>query len=208
TGTLCDVPEAAKDKIAKLAPSVGISVYDRQLPGPLQRMWELAESLGGDMKAAKATDAKKRFEAASERLRKAVKANPGIKVMAGSASQEIFYVSGTNLSIDLEYFKALGVDFVEPPEKAKADGGGWLESLRWENVDKHPADLIMMDRPASDIQPADTRDGTWNQPPAGRAGQGIARSSERILPYYQGVPAVDRHGEAIEKAKQVSCPGV
>src|SRR5690606_24044423 len=45
TGTLWYVPEASKGKIAKLAPSVGISVYDRQLTGPLQRMWELAESL-------------------------------------------------------------------------------------------------------------------------------------------------------------------
>ncbi|NEC28623.1 ABC transporter substrate-binding protein [Streptomyces sp. SID8111] len=204
TGTLWYVPEASKDKIAKLAPSVGISVYDRQLTGPLQRMWELAESLGGDMKAAKATDAKKRFEAASERLRKAVKANPGIKVMAGSASQEIFYVSGTNLSIDLEYFKALGVDFVEPPEKAKAEGGGWFESLSWENVDKYPADIIMMDDRTSAIQPADISEATWKKLPAVKAGQVIPRSSEPILSYDKCVPVVERLAEAIEKAKKVS----
>ncbi len=165
-GTLWYVPEASKDKIAKLAPSVGISVFDRQLTGPLQRMWELAESLGADMTAAKVTEAKKRFEAASERLRKAAKAKPEIKVLVGSASPELFYVSGSNLSIDLEYFKALGVNFVEPTEEAKKATGGWFESLSWENVDKHKADVIMMDDRSSAIQPADITEATWKQLPA------------------------------------------
>ncbi|MER6713665.1 MULTISPECIES: ABC transporter substrate-binding protein [unclassified Streptomyces] len=203
-GTLWYVPEASKDKIAKLAPSVGISVYDRQLTAPLQRMWELAESLGGDMKAAKVTDAKKRFEEASERLRKAAKAHPDIKVMAGSASQELFYVSGTNLSVDLEYFKALGVNFVEPPEKAKAQGGGWFESLSWENVDKYPADIIMMDDRSSTIQPADITEATWKKLPAVKAGQVIARSPEPILSYDKCVPLVENLAKAIENAKKVS----
>ncbi|OUC94470.1 ABC transporter substrate-binding protein [Streptomyces swartbergensis] len=203
-GTLWYVPEASKDKIAKLAPSVGISVYDRQLTAPLQRMWELAESLGGDMKSAKATDAKKRFEAASERLRKAAKAHPDTKVMAGSASQELFYVSGTNLSVDLEYFKALGVNFVEPPEKAKAEGGGWFESLSWENVDKYAADIIMMDDRSSAIQPANITEATWKKLPAVKAGQVISRSAEPILSYDKCVPLVENLAKAIETAKKVS----
>ncbi|MGX1565993.1 ABC transporter substrate-binding protein [Streptomyces sp. NPDC055506] len=201
-GTLWYVPEASKDKIAKLAPSVGISVYDRQLTKPLQRMWELAESLGGDVKSAKATDAKKRFEEASERLRKAAKAHPDIKVMAGSASQELFYVSGTNLSADLEYFKSLGVNFVEPPEKAK-DEGGWFESLSWENVDKYAADVIMMDDRSSAIQPADISEATWKKLPAVKAGQVISRSPEPILSYDKCVPLVENLAKAIENAKKV-----
>ncbi|MGX5210010.1 ABC transporter substrate-binding protein [Streptomyces violaceus] len=203
-GTLWYVPEASKDKIAKLAPSVGISVYDRQLTQPLQRMWELAESLGGDMKSAKATDAKMRFEKASERLRKAAKAHPDIKVMAASASQELFYVSGTNLSVDLEYFKALGVNFVEPPAKAKAQGGGWFESLSWENVDKYAADVIMMDDRSSAIQPADITEATWKKLPAVKAGQVLSRSAEPILSYDKCVPLVENLAKAIETAKKVS----
>ncbi|MCZ9336324.1 ABC transporter substrate-binding protein, partial [Streptomyces sp. TRM76130] len=73
-GTLWSVPEESKDKIAELAPSVAISVFDRQLTEPLQRMWELAESLGADMKADRTVQAKKDFEAAAERLREAAKA--------------------------------------------------------------------------------------------------------------------------------------
>ncbi|MGW2718943.1 ABC transporter substrate-binding protein [Streptomyces sp. NPDC001492] len=203
-GTLWYVPEASKDKIAKLAPSIGISVYDRQLTEPLQRMWALAESLGADMKAARATEAKKKFEAAAARLRKAAKARPDIKVMAGSASDALFYVSGTNLSIDLEYFKALGVNFVEPPEQAKAKGGGWFESLSWENVDKYRADIIMMDDRSSTIQPADITKATWKKLPAVKAGQVISRSPEPILSYDKCTPLLTNLAEALENAKKVS----
>ncbi|MEV5879728.1 ABC transporter substrate-binding protein [Streptomyces sp. NPDC052101] len=203
-GTLWYVPEESKKKIAQLAPSVGISVYDRQLTGPLQRMWDLAQSLGGDMKAAKVTDAKKRFEAAAARLRAAAKAKPGIKVMAGSASDQLFYVSGTHLSADLEYFKALGVNFVEPPESAKKQGGGWYESLSWENVDKYQADIIMMDDRSSALQPADITKPTWKKLPAVKAGQVIARSPEPILSYDKCVPLLTSLAEALEKARKVS----
>ncbi|MFE7166226.1 ABC transporter substrate-binding protein [Streptomyces sp. NPDC057616] len=203
-GTLWYVPEASKDKIAQLAPSVGISVYDRQLTEPLQRMWALAESLGADMKAAAVTDAKKKFEEAAARLRKAAKAKPDIKVMAASAADTLFYVSGTNLSVDLEYFKALGVNFVEPPEKAKAKGGGWYESLSWENVDKYQADIIMMDDRTSAIQPADITKATWKKLPAVKAGQVIGRSPEPILSYDKCTPLLTSLAEALEKAKKVS----
>jgi iron complex transport system substrate-binding protein len=203
-GTLWYVPEASKDKIAQLAPSVGISVYDRQLTAPLERMWELAASLGADMTAAKVTDAKKRFEAAATRLRAAAKAKPDIKVLAGSAADQLFYVSGTNLSIDLEYFKALGVNFVEPPESAKKAGGGWFESLSWENVDKYPADIIMLDDRSQALQPAAITKPTWKQLPAVKAGQVIARSPEPILSYDKCVPLLETLAEALEKAKKVA----
>lgn len=80
-GTLWYVPETSKDKIAKLAPSVGISAYDRQMTEPLQRMLELAKSLGADVRSEKTTAAKKRFEDAAARLRAATKAKPDIKVL-------------------------------------------------------------------------------------------------------------------------------
>jgi iron complex transport system substrate-binding protein len=204
-GTLWYVPEESKKKIEAVgAPSVGISVYDRQLTEPLQRVLELAKSLGADVTSSKITDAKKRFEDASARLRAAAKAHPDIKVMAGSASQDLFYVSGTNLSVDLEYFKALGVNFVEPPAKAKAKDGGWFESLSWENVDKYPADIIMMDDRSSAIQPADITEGTWKKLPAVKAGQVIGRSPEPILSYDKCVPMVENLAKAIEDAKKVS----
>ncbi|WP_329526457.1 ABC transporter substrate-binding protein [Streptomyces sp. NBC_01462] len=203
-GTLWYVPEESKDKILKLAPSVGISVYDRQMPQSLERMYALAESLGADVKSARIVEAKKKFETAAERLRKAAKARPEIKVLAGSASQDIFYVSGSNLSIDLEYFKALGVNIVEPSAKALKASGGWFENLSWENVDKYPADVIIMDDRSSTIQPADITEATWKKLPAVKAGQVIARSPEPIISYDKCTPLLDNLAEAIEKAKKVA----
>jgi iron complex transport system substrate-binding protein len=203
-GTLWYVPEASKDKIAKLAPSVGISVYDRQLTEPLQRMLELAKSLGADAESEKITAAKKRFEDAAARLRAATKAKPDIKVLAGSASQDIFYVSGSNLSIDLEYFKALGVNFVEPSAAALKASGGWFENLSWENVDKYDADVIIMDNRTSAIQPDAIEEATWKKLPAVKAGQVIGRNPEPILSYDKCAPLLEELAEAIEKAKKVS----
>jgi len=204
-GTLWYVPDESKKKILALgAPSVGISVYDRQLTEPLQRMLELAESLGADTTSSRVTAAKKAFEDAAARLRAATKAKPDIKVLAGSASQDLFYVSGSDLSVDLEYFKALGVNLVEPSKQAKAKSGGWYESLSWENVDKYDADIIMMDNRTSAIQPADITEATWKKLPAVKAGQVIARNPEPILSYDKCTPLLTSLTEAIEKAKKVS----
>ncbi|GGZ74070.1 ABC transporter substrate-binding protein [Streptomyces bluensis] len=204
-GTLWYVPEESKEKILALdVPSVGISVFDRQLTEPLRRMLELAESLGADVKAEKVTTAKKRFEDAAARLRAAAKAKPGIKVLAGSAAQDIFYVSGSNLSIDLEYFKALGVNLVEPPASTLKASGGWFENLSWENADKYDADIIMMDNRSSAIQPDDITEATWKKLPAVKAGQVIARDPEPILSYDKCLPLLENLAEAIENAKKVS----
>ncbi|MFI2640292.1 ABC transporter substrate-binding protein [Streptomyces sp. NPDC018610] len=204
-GTLWYVPEESKKKILAVgAPSVGISVYDRQLTQPLERMLALAKSLGADVSTDEVKQAKKRFEDAAARLRAAAKAKPGIKVMAGSASQDLFYVSGSNLSIDLEYFKALGVNLVEPPEQAKAKGGGWYESLSWENVDKYAADIIMMDNRTSAIQPAGITQGTWKKLPAVKAEQVISRNPEPILSYDKCAPLLEDLAKTIETARKVS----
>ncbi|UUU22327.1 ABC transporter substrate-binding protein [Streptomyces sp. DSM 40750] len=203
-GTLWYVPEASKDKIAKLAPSVGISAYDRQMTEPLQRMLELAKSLGADVESEKITAAKKRFEDAAARLRAATKAKPDIKVLAGSASQDIFYVSGSNLSIDLEYYKALGVNFAEPSAAALKASGGWFENLSWENVDKYAADVIIMDNRTSAIQPDAIEEATWKKLPAVKAGQVIGRNPEPILSYDKCAPLLEELAEAIENAKKVS----
>ncbi|MGW6139769.1 ABC transporter substrate-binding protein [Streptomyces sp. NPDC055144] len=202
-GTLWYVPEESADKILKLAPSVGISVYDRQMTQPLERLLALAGSLGADVKAEKTVKAKKRFEDAAARLRKAAKARPEIRVLVGSASQDIFYVSGSNLSADLEYFKSLGVNIVEPTEKAKKASGGWFENLSWENIDAHPADVIMMDNRTSAIQPADLDKATWKKLPAVKAGQVIPRVTEPIYSYAKCAPILEDLAEAIEKAKKV-----
>ncbi|MFD6417842.1 ABC transporter substrate-binding protein [Streptomyces sp. NPDC060194] len=207
-GTFWYVPEESADSIMKLVPNtaVGISVYDTPLPKPLARMAELAKSLGADLDDAKITAAKKRFEDAAAKLRAAAKSRPEIKVLIGSGSADIFYVSGVNLSADLEYFKELGVNIVEPPKKALAASGGWFENLSWENVDTYDADIIMLDNRTGTLQNADLKKAkpTWAKLPAVKAGQVIPRVTEPIYSYDKCAPILEDLAKAIENAKKVS----
>ncbi|MFI6052973.1 ABC transporter substrate-binding protein [Streptomyces violascens] len=195
------VPDNSKDKILKLAPSVALWAADQSMPAALQRRVDLAGSLGADVHAKKVTDAKAAFEKASARLRAAAKANPGIRVLLGSASPDLFYVSEAKRSCDTRYFQELGVEFVTP----KVDSQGFFESLSWENVAKYPADLILMDNRTGTLQPSDLAGKpTWGQLPAVKANQVAPRLTEPIYSYARVAPIVDALAQAIEKAKKVA----
>ncbi|MEU9195804.1 ABC transporter substrate-binding protein [Streptomyces hundungensis] len=195
------VPDNSKDKILKLAPSVALWAADQSMPAALQRRADLAKSLGADLNAKNVTDAKAAFEKASARLRAAAKANPGIKVLLGSASPDLFYVSEAKRSCDTRYFQELGVRFVTP----KVDSQGFFESLSWENVGKYPADLILMDNRTGTLQPSDLGSKpTWAQLPAVKAHQVVPRLTEPIYSYARVAPIVDALAQAIENAKKVA----
>ncbi|MGC5000898.1 ABC transporter substrate-binding protein [Streptomyces sp. NBC_00353] len=193
------VPDESKDKILKLAPSVALWAAQTTIPKAIQRHEDLAASLGADVKAAEITAAKARFEKAAARLRAAAKSKPNIKVMIGSASQDLFYVSLAKTSADTLYFQELGVKFVEP----KVNAAGFFEELSWENVDKYDADIIMMDNRSSALQPdALTSKPTWVQLPAVKAGQVIPRTTEPIYSYDKCAPILEDLAKAIEDAKK------
>ncbi|MEV8535279.1 ABC transporter substrate-binding protein [Streptomyces sp. NPDC051211] len=198
------VPEESKDKIAKVAPSVGLFAGpDTTMPKAIARNAELAESLGADLKTGKTTDAKARFEKAAERVRQAAKANPGIKVLIGSGSAEQFYVSLPDKSADTRYFKELGVEFVEPKNP---DAAGFFEPLSWENAGKYQADLIIMDNRSGMLQDKELRASkpTWAGLPAVKAGQVAPRVTEPIFSYDACAKVLDGLAAALEKAKKVS----
>ncbi|ATW48632.1 ABC transporter substrate-binding protein [Streptomyces peucetius] len=195
------VPDQSKDKILKLAPSVALWAAQINMPGALQRRADLAESLGADMKAKKVTDAKARFDKAAERLRQAAKAKPNLKVLIGSGSQDLFYVSVPEMSADTLYFRELGVKFVEPKPNAQ----GFFEELSWENAGKYDADIIILDNRTGTLQP-DTLEAkpTWAGLPAVKAGQVVPRVTEPIYSYAKCAPILEDLAKAIENAKKVS----
>nr|WP_199563862.1 MULTISPECIES: ABC transporter substrate-binding protein [unclassified Streptomyces] len=195
------VPDQSKDKILQLAPSVALWAAGTTVPKAIQRHEDLAASLGADVKSAAVTEAKTRFEKAAARLRAAAKSKPEIRVMIGSASQDLFYVSLAKTSADTLYFQELGVGFVEP----KVNAAGFFEELSWENVGKYDADVIMMDNRSSALQPeALTAKPTWNQLPAVKAGQVIPRTTEPIYSYDKCAPILEDLAKAIENAKKVA----
>lgn len=200
--TLWYVPDDSADKILPLAPSVGIRVAKVSLTEPLARNAELAASLGADLNAPKAVDAKKRFEAASETLRQAAKAAGGLKVMAASADAEHFYVSTPDPSADLRYFKELGVEFVLPKN---LDADGYYEVLSWENAGTYQADVIMLDNRSVALQPKDlTNKPTWNELPAVKAGQVIPWASEPRFTYAGVAPLLEELAAAVQKSRKLA----
>ncbi|MFF4602155.1 ABC transporter substrate-binding protein [Streptomyces sp. NPDC001339] len=199
-GQLWFVPDAGKDKITALAKSVAITSSRTPLVKIIERYAELAESLGADLKAKKVTDAKARFEKASERLRQAAKAHP-VKVLACSGSADLFYASNPGISADLMYYKSLGVDLIVPDH---LDKGGYFESLSWENADKYQADVLLLDNRTATLQPKDlAAKPSWAKLPAVKANQITPWSSEPRFSYAGSAPLIESLAEAIEKAKKV-----
>lgn len=195
------VPEESKEKIEALAPTVGINIARTSLLDPLKRTAELAESLGADLSAQKVTDAKARFEKAVETLRTAAKGNGGLKVMTVTGDKDNFYVAVPDSYCDLNYFKDLGVEFVEGE---KSDEWGFWEFLSWENADKYHADLIMIDNRSASMSVEEMNEkATWRQLPAVKADQLTPWSMEERFSYAGWAPVVERLAAAVEKSKKL-----
>ncbi|MEU2792940.1 ABC transporter substrate-binding protein [Streptomyces sp. NPDC007100] len=200
-GALWFVPEESKDKITKLAKSVAITSARVPLVKIIERYAELAQSLGADLKAKKVVDDKARFEKAAAELRKAAKSNP-VKVLACSGSADLFYASNPGINSDIMYFKSLGVDIIVPDNLDKA---GYFEPLSWENADKYPADVLMLDNRTSALQPKDlAAKPAWAKLPAVKAGQVTGWSSEPRFSYAGAAPLIEELTKAIQNAKKVS----
>ncbi|MDT0345551.1 ABC transporter substrate-binding protein [Streptomyces litchfieldiae] len=207
-GALWYVPEESTEDITAFAPSVGILVAptadnpDVRLQGIIERYTELAEALGADLSATAVTEAKSRYEAAAESLRQAARDNPGIKVLACSGAADLFYASDPASSADLAYFKDLGVELITPDN---LDDGGFFESLSWENADKYPADVLLLDSRSVALQPDALADKpTWTRLPAVEAGQITGWNSEPIYSYAGCAPLLEALAEAIRNARKVS----
>ncbi|MEU7577350.1 ABC transporter substrate-binding protein [Streptomyces sp. NPDC041068] len=204
--TLWYVPEESAEKIASLAPSVGILTAKSSLTHVIGRFTELAGSLGADLEAEKVTAAKKRFEAASETLRKAAKAaesRGGLKVMAVSAQDPLLYVGNPTAFTDLRHYQDLGVEFVTPDD---TDNGTFFQELGWENADAYAADLILVDRRTGNLQPTDLKKNkpTWAKLPAVKAGQVISWSNEAQFSHAGYAPLIEQLAAAVDKSKRLT----
>lgn len=200
-GVLWYVPEESAEQILSVVPSAGISITGASLLTPIQRYAELAESLGADLSSPLVTEAKTRFEAASEAVRQAVKSNPGIKVLACSAETDMFYASTPAAYPDLLYLEELGVELVVPENI----DGGYFEHLSWENVDTYPADLLLLDSRSVALQPSDLTDKpTWARLPVVRAEQFVPWNSEPRYSYAGAAPLLEAVAESVRDAKKVA----
>ncbi|GAA2425114.1 siderophore-binding protein DesE [Actinomadura vinacea] len=201
-GQLFYVPAESKDKIFALAPGLGVSTGAVALPKPVERYAALAASLGADLNAPKAVQAKARFEKAAETLRAAATeaAGRGIKVLAASGSPDLFYASNPAKNTDLIYFKELGVPLIVPNKISK---DGYFEELSWENAGKYPADVIILDSRTQALQPKDLAGKpAWRDLPAVKAGQVVPWQAEPRFSYAGCAPILEDLAKTIRSAKK------
>ncbi|WP_147123824.1 ABC transporter substrate-binding protein, partial [Nocardia neocaledoniensis] len=139
--------------------------------------------------------------AASQAVRDAAAANPGVRVLAASAGPELFYASDPRASADLSYFTELGVDVVVPDQ---VDPGGYFQSLSWEMADRYPADLILLDDRDSSLRPNALADRpVWRNLPAVAAGQVAPWSPIFRFSHAATAPLLERLAASIRDAKKV-----
>jgi iron complex transport system substrate-binding protein len=196
------VPDESLQQIEQLADTAAITASPTTLRTAIGRYAELAEALGADVRSTQVTDAKRRFEEASEALRQAARDNPGLTVLACSASADLFYASSPAAMADLSYFAELGVELITP---GNLEEGGFYEYLSWENTDRYPADVLLLDNRTSSLQPADLTDRpTWNRLPAVEAGQVLPWFSEPRFSYAGCAPLLEDLAAALRDAKRLS----
>ncbi|MGW6462016.1 ABC transporter substrate-binding protein [Streptomyces sp. NPDC055078] len=174
----------------------------KSLLEPLKRYAELAEALGADLKAAKVTEAKARFDKAEATLRKAAEGNRGLKVLAMTGDAQQMYVAVPDSYCDLNYFKDLGIEFIEGK---KSDEWGFWEFLSWENADKYHADLIMIDNRSSALPARElAKKPTWGRLPAVKAGQTVPWAMEERYSYAGFAPVLEQLAAAVTEAKRLT----
>ncbi|MCP2338716.1 ABC transporter substrate-binding protein [Actinomadura rupiterrae] len=196
------VPAESKDKIFKLAPSVGIQAGDTTLTTPIEHYAALATALDADLRSPTNLAAKDRFDKAVASLRQAVAANKGVKVLAASASPDLFYASSPAKNADLQFFRQLGVEVIVP---SKIDQTGYFESLSWENAGKYKADVILLDARTQALQPKDLGSKpSWGNLPAVKANQVFGWDPEPRFSYAGCAPIIERLAETIKNARKVA----
>lgn len=197
------VPDDNLSRIRSANPNVvAIQIGHRRLPEIIDQYRSLAAALGADTAARAVTAAEQRFADAAQAVREAVAANPGVRVLAASASPQLFYVSDPRASADLSYFTELGVAVVVPDQ---VDPGGFFQSLSWEEADRYPADVILLDDRGSALQPpALAERAIWRGLPAVRGGQVAPWSPVFRFSHAATAPLLERLATAIRDAKPVA----
>jgi iron complex transport system substrate-binding protein len=128
------------DRIASIAPIVG-PAQGASVMTMIDDFTALARSLGADTDAPDILADKAMFDAALARFKASVASRPGLTVMAVSPSATGLSVAAPAEFAELSDLAAWGLNFVVP----KMDGGSSYEALSWENANRYPADVILLD---------------------------------------------------------------
>jgi iron complex transport system substrate-binding protein len=154
--------------IEQIAPVAG-PVQGNSTVALIEDYEKLATLLGADLSDPQIAADRARFEIAKAAFQEAVKAKPGLDVLAVWAGTDALYVASAAGSAELSDFVSWGLDVISPEV---ADDRGYWETLSWETADKYQPDLVLVDdragtatREAAEAQP------TWKTIRAVEKGQ-------------------------------------
>ena len=184
-------------KVQQIAPIVALSEYKVTLPKVIERYEQLAVALGGDANSDVIKKGKDDFRKASDDLKAAIKAKPGLKVLVVSSDKDNLYVCKPEFFADLAYYRDLGLDIV--------NGGGsddYFETLSWEQAGKYPADLILTDSRTYALSRQQLAAiPTWAQLPAVKANQLADWSTEPRFNPVLAAPVIQKLTEVVKGAR-------
>jgi iron complex transport system substrate-binding protein len=187
-----------------IAPSLCILAVEAPINQSIDRFVELAAALGADTTAPEHVASHDAFAAASEAIKTAVAAKPGLTVMALGPTPDGPYIGNPASASDLVYMQELGVNFVVPESPDSYASNLW-QKLSWEQLSEYPVDVYLVDsRPASmsldDLMKVDV----FSFQPAAKANQICPWPVEYITTYDGVTPTLTALADVIAKAEIVS----
>jgi len=184
-------------KVQQVAPIVALSEYKVTLPKVIERYEQLAVALGGDANSDVIKKGKDDFRKASDDLKAAIKAKPGLKVLVVSSDKDNLYVCKPEFFADLAYYRDLGLDIVNG-----AGSDDYFETLSWEQAGKYPADLILTDSRTYALSRQQLAAiPTWAQLPAVKANQLADWSTEPRFNPVLAAPVIRKLTEVVTGAR-------
>lgn len=198
------IDESTLPGFTDIAPSLCILAVEAPINQSIERFVELAAALGADTTAPVHVASKDAFTAASEAVRSAVAAKPGLTVMAIGPTPDSPYIGNPASASDLVYMRELGVNFIVPESPDSFASNLWQE-LSWEQLSAYPVDLYMVDsRPSSMALDDLMKVQVFAFQPAAKAGQICPWPVEYITTYDGVTPTLTALADAISKAEIVS----
>lgn len=165
--SLYGISDEQRAQIEKIAPVLGLD-NTAPLTNQFDRLQDLGRALGADLSSTTFLEARERFNELSQQLERVASTKPGLRVMAVSSTDDGMNVAQPAPNPDLGYYEDLGVSFVVP----EGNGTFWWKELASENLDKYPADVILVDaRSGNKARSALEEHPLWASLPAVKAGQ-------------------------------------
>jgi iron complex transport system substrate-binding protein len=128
------------NQINSVAPVVG-PAQGASILGMIADFSALAESLGADLNAPALLADKAEFDAALARFKTTIAERSELTVLAASPSGNEFSVALPSDFAELSDLTQWGLNLVSP----EAEPGFSFQRLSWENADRYPADIILID---------------------------------------------------------------